>query len=364
MISQDLLNAQAALMAARQRNGVVYTPYTPLAAPTAYTKAQWAASMQIVPPAQAPVIEEQGSRVMVRETINHHADIGIAAMRATQSGHYQLWLLLRLMDEKGRGWVDLEWAFLHLASAGSKWRRYKGPRLHQLLAEGNGRYWTTDSQRIWLRKTVQVAGALGIDRLNGRFVQAAVTDIQDAIAPFRAYLFSTWLGNHRNPMSRATIERLTGLSARTQQRYGELAGIETVENIALGPYLTAGSQQDAHWHHDGVFTFVDRGGRQGPAHRQYVAWHLPSSYTSTAPTVGRSQTRHANKQLAVLAKETGAPGNDHLFAREHITRRFHTDGKRAALAQRHAEAGNDEMYWQLGRAKTGRGLWQQMGSTP
>lgn len=300
---------------------------------------------------------------MLRESVNHHPDAGIAANAAGESSHYQLWLLLRLMDEKGQGWIDQNWAYLHLTSGASKWKQYKRPRLRQLLTEGNGRYWQCDENRIWLRKTIVVISALGITRLNGRFVYASIDDVRGGISPFRAYLFSAWLGNHRNPMSRETIEHLTGLSARTQQRYCEIAGIQIVENLALGQRLTDTSEQEAHWYHDGVFKFVDYDGRQGPPHRRYVAWHLPSSYTSTARTAARSQTRHANKQLVVLANITGAPGNGRLFAREHITRRFHANGKRAALAQRRSESGNDEMYWQRGKARTGRGIWQQMAPT-
>lgn len=362
MISQALVNAQAALIAARQRSGVSYTPPTALPEPAsgdtcahANIAEQLAATMFIV--AAAP--EEPASRVIVRDAVNHHPDVGIAALSANESSHYQLWLLLRLMDATGQGWVEQDWAFLHLTESGSKWRQYKRPRLRQLLAEGNGRYWQTDTTRIWLRKTVNVAASLGICHLNGRFTTGGIDDIRGSIAPFRAYLYSTWLGNHRNPMSRTTIERLTGISASSQQRYSELANITTTENLAMGPRLTAEGSQEACWRHDGVFEFIDHDGRQGPPHRRYIAWHLPSSYTSPTPVIGRSQTRHANKQLAVLVNITGASGNGQLFAREHITRRFHANGKRAALAARRHDGGND-MYWKLSQARTGRGLWQQL----
>jgi hypothetical protein len=362
MISQHLLNAQAALLAARQRSGVSYRPPTCSHANTLgeVSIAEQLMAMMQVMPSPVPVEETRpASRVIVRDTVNHHPDVGIAALSANESSHYQLWLLLRLMDATGQGHVDQEWAALHLTGSASKWKQYKRPRLRQLLAEGNGRYWETDTTRIWLRKTVNVAASLGISRLNGRFTTGGIDDIRGSIAPFRAYLYSTWLGNHRNPMSRATIERLTGISASTQQRYSELADITTTENLAMGPRLTAGSSQEAYWRHDGVFEFIDHDGRQGPPHRRYIAWHLPSSYTSPTPALGRSQTRHANKQLAVLVNITGAPGNGQLFAREHITRRFHANGKRAALAARRTETGND-MYWKLSQARTGRGLWQQL----
>jgi hypothetical protein len=75
-----------------------------------------------------------------------HPGLALALLRQKEVAVGRLWLLLRLLDSEGRGWLsraDIEAAFTdpdsptHLCTP-----RY----LRQLLAEGNGRFWVCEGR--------------------------------------------------------------------------------------------------------------------------------------------------------------------------------------------------------------------------
>jgi hypothetical protein len=202
--------------------------------------------------------------------------------------------------------------------------------------------------------TPLLAHRLGIMRLEGRFVWMTAAQAKASAATFRAWCFAAWLANHRNPITQETIEALTGISPRTQRRYGRLAGIETVNNVAIGPRYTAEAAREQLWQRGQVFEFKDHKGRQGAAGRSYCAWHLPNGYATCVETVNRSKQRTANKRLNNLMNN-GARGNGQAF--EGHTRLFYDNGAQAAQGQRDGE---QECYWRGARARTGTVLWRVM----
>ncbi len=336
-----LINAQRQLEQLRQQHGVQYRPnielppLTPAALPPAARA-----------PVEPPSINE----------LNHHGDIAIAAMRAGEACHYQLWLTLRLLDVAGSGRMEIGTAREMLTKEHSDLFLYKWARLRQLLAEGNGRFWLADDAYIWLRGTVPLAAALGVKWLNGRFCTISADIITGRTMAFRAHCYAAWLGNHDNPISQATIERLTGISPRTQRRYCRLANIRVRNNITVGPPASAAAAQECAWQHN-TFDFIDFQGKQGPALHRYIAWHLPASYDTTITTPGsrRQQKRH-NRELAQSLANTEAPGNQQSFSG---IRLFFAHGKAAA---RRRMSGNvpAESYWFQCRARSGTGIWNVM----
>ena len=124
MASQQLLNAQKQLQQLRQKNGI--------AAPAATAAPQF--QFTIIPAASSQPAEPEEL-----DSINHHGDIALAALRSGDSCHYQLWLALRLLDATGSGHVALSAAKDALTEESSDSFMYQVPRLKQLLAEGNGR---------------------------------------------------------------------------------------------------------------------------------------------------------------------------------------------------------------------------------
>lgn len=345
-LSHDLLNAQKQLQQMREQIG--YRPTISIGAGETAVSQHITTQLTIQPASRQP--EEL-------EAINHHGDIALAALRSGDSCHYQLWLALRLLDATGSGHVALSAAKDALTEESSDSFMYQAPRLKQLLAEGNGRFWQLTDERLWLRSTVRVAHVLGVERLNGRFFSIAKDDVTGRTAVFRAHCYAAWLSNHTNPMSQATIERLTGLTPRTQRRYCQLANIEVQQNITIGPAAHADRQEIA-WQHGNTFEFTDFQGQQGPAHRRYIAWHLPANYAVNGPQGSRRQQKRHNQQLAGLAT-TETPGNGQFAG----TRLFFANGKAAAKAANRQMSGvpATDIYWQQRRAKSGTGIWNVIG---
>ncbi len=356
MTSQALLNAQRTLDAYRQRDGVAYTP------PSAPDGDDWLAALraamagpQAEPVVAEPVVAEPGARPSaMRAEMAHHPDVAMAAMRAGESSHYQLWMVMRLLDKAGTGrvaWDDLR---LHLSHLASKHRLYNEFRLRELVAEGNGRYWqAADCSRanIYYASTAALAFELGVAHLEGRFVVMSAEQAKAPAQTFRAWCFAGWLANHTNPISQAVIEAMTGISPRTQRRYARLVGVDVRENVAIGPQWTVAAAQEQAWQRGQVFEFVDFRGQQGPAGRRYCAWHLPNGYTCCVTTVNRSKQRSANRRLNNLVRN-GARGNGR--ASDGHTRLFFENGAQAA---QWASRDGHEAYWRWRQARTGTGLW-------
>lgn len=354
MTSQALLNAQQLLLQYRQRDGVTYRPP---AAPI--DAARPAAACAPALPLPVRVLPEKDTEQAaarpsaLRAEMAHHGDVAIAAMHAGQSSHYQLWLLMRFLDQEGAGRVDGEALRLHLTAGASKHQLYNAPRLRQLLVEGDGRYWQlpADGSRanIYYASTAALAFDLGVRRLSGRFATITAAQAKAAAAEFRAWCFAAWLANRRNPITQETIERLTGISPRTQRRYARLARIDPHANVAIGPRRTPETAQEQAWRRGtGYFEFTDHLGKQGPAGRVYCAWHLPNGYAPGVETGSRSQQRSANRRLATLVKN-GARGNRQA-AGSH-TRLFFENGSQAA------QGSGQEAYWRGLKARTGTALW-------
>lgn len=340
-LSQQLLNAQQQLQQLRRQQGITYQPSLALGS--------------FAVPA-APVVDEPAPAPDAADPIYHHGQIALAANRAGQSCHYQLWLALRHIDDDGRGWLATETAqdaFCVEQGTNSTYL-YKKPRLRQLLAEGNGIYWRLDgdNQRIFYLKEARLAQALGARQLTGRHVAISAEHIFTNIQTFRAHCFAAWLANRENPISQLTIEQLTGITARTQLRYCKLAGIATTDNLSIGPRYSKDNHQECAWYHSGTFKFADYRGKQGPDGRQYVAWHLPTSYNVDAATSSRRRQKRTNNQIADLRHHQDA-GNGRLQVL------FFRNGKAAAkVANRQMSDGERrDHYWPGTKARSGTKLW-------
>jgi len=346
MNSQQLRNAQNQLKQKRLAVGVEYKPYA--ADPTAVIAAA-RKSVAIVPRTQ----DVQDVQETAAGT-NHHGDVALAAMRSGQSSHYQLWLMLRLLDTQSRGWLETAVAAAAVCQPSSPNFLYQIPRFRQLVKEGDGRYWLKQNGRLWMRSTANIAHELGINQLSGRFVFIEENIISGQTAVFRSYCFSAWLSNHENPLSQITIKGLTGIPERTQRRYCRMAGVTVQKNITIGPASKNADLHELSYRHGGVFSFTDYRGQCGPAYRNYYAWHLPASYHVQCTRGSRKQQTRNNHKLADLAK-AGTMGNGDNF---HGSRLFFANGKAAARAVSRQVSGTmGDIYWLQKRAKTGTGIW-------
>lgn len=345
--SWALRNAQTQLYQQREREGIQYRPSIPLPSFTLPqpTEVDLLATGKDAIQRSAPQKQER--------KITQHGELAMAALRDGESAHYQLWLVLRFLDEAGRGYVSWEKVVATVATKSSPHFLYNPERLRQLRREGDGRYWVFQSGRFWYAKTARLSRHLDVGRLSGSFAYLTEKHLfTTSIAKFRAYCFAAWLANHDNPLSRDTIEKLTGIKERTQRRYCGLAGVDTQPNIAIGRPVTQYDPQDAYWDHQGqgVFEFTDFQGQQGPAQRRYWAWHLPNRYHTPLEMTGKRRCRRHNHDLLI----TQPAGNVECQRPRRI---FFDNGGAAAKAFLRTQ---DVVYWQRTEAKTGRGLWHEI----
>jgi hypothetical protein len=250
-------------------------------------------------------------------------DIALAILRKKLASPGRIWLLLRHIDDEGRGWVSAEMARKRLTGKKSDAAVCSGRHLRNLLAAGDGIFWRRDGERIWLKSMAKVAAVLGLSRLNGRAVRLPVSILFESIGSVRAHLYAALHssrsgqsggGDARNdnqsqPISRTTLKALSSATRRTQRLYEKRVGIKRQCNYAIGPVHTAEGEQNLAWQKgQAAFRFNDKKGFVGKSGQQYLAWQLPNSYEGPHSTLSKSYQRRINRQLADLLNE-GITGN-------------------------------------------------------
>jgi len=290
-------------------------------------------------------------------TVTIHPSIALAILRQHVEAPARVYFLLRVIDKGGRGWLSVENIRQELTRNDSPLRICGWRRLRQLLREGEGVFWQRDdNDRLWLKGAHKIAYKLDSGRLQGFPVELPVSALLGGIQPVRAAFYATFHGGRDSkPISRETLESLSGIPGRTQLEYDRVARVERTRNIAIGERHTAENAQERAWHHGrAAFHFIDTAGRQGRAGREYVAWHLPNSYRADYQRRSRGSRKRLNRELADLVKK-GIPGNDDRA----IEKLFFPNG--ALAAKQYNRNPEQDAYWrQEERTRIGGRLWRVM----
>jgi hypothetical protein len=252
-------------------------------------------------------------------SVKLYPDIGLAMLREEQTAAGRLWLLLRGLDEEGQGWLYTETVRELLTKKSSDTHLCGWRQLRNLLREGDGTYWTRDTERIWLRSAGNVALSLGVVRLTGQPVMLPLEALVNGIGRFRAELYAAFHSSRSKtapdgteqaaPIARETLTELSGVGETTQRRYEEETAVHVRSNYAIGNRATPEEIEDKAWQHgNAVFTLEDTRGQQGPKGREYVAWQLPNSYEGNHQQCPKGRQRRINRQLRDLVMK-GMPGN-------------------------------------------------------
>lgn len=285
-------------------------------------------------------------------TIRTYPSLNTAMIAANVAPVGRVWYLLRYLDRDGRGWLPVDAAREALTRGGPlhlcTWRN-----LRKILARGEGQFWQRDEQdRLFLLGPARVAATLNVERLRGRPVLLPVATLAGDLAALRAALFASYHAGRRaqQPVTRRTMEQLTGVPARTQRHYDRLARTRRKRNICIGGQREQAYKQESAWQHGrGSFAFVDHHGRRGKPGRAYMAWQLPNSYQSPLEATKKGRQRRHNRSLDLVHK--GALGNG-----GGVTRLFYHSGAAAGRAfNRHG--GDHDAYFRGQETRGGAVLW-------
>ena len=243
-------------------------------------------------------------------TITLYPTLALAMLRQKRVPAGRVWLLLRHIDEAGRGWVWESEARQQLTEQGSELRICGGRQLRNLLGQGDGVFWQRENGRLWLRNPAKVAAALGVERINGRCVTLPLNMLTQPIGTIRAHFYASFHSAHpQAPIARATLTQLSGRQRQTQRQYETKTGIQSRVNIALGQRLSDQAQEETAWQQgNAAFVLRDTKGKHGPKNTTYLAWRLPNSYQGPHATARKSRQKRLNRQLADLLTQ-GTTGN-------------------------------------------------------
>ena len=296
--------------------------------------------------ASPPLVEGPDSSPRL-ETIPVYPSILTAMLKKRLEPAGRIYLLLYHLDPQGRGWLSVAHARNKLTDKSSPLRVCGWRRLRQLLRQGEGIFWQRDDQnRIWLRGPHRIAQKLGCDRLEGSRINLPVKTLLGGIQAVRAHFYAAFHSGRRKrtPLSRERLKGIAGLPERTQRAYDHIAQVNREHNMAIGPRYNKISAENQGWIRGrGMFRFVDSQGQQGAPKREYVAWHLPNSYTGPHSIRCKGRQKRINRRLTDLVHK-GMRGN----RPEQVEKLFWPNGATAGRA--YNRNGENDAYWPQSRA--------------
>ncbi len=328
----------------------------------------------------------------VRHNIKVRVDpaLAVAVRKGRQEKGYAIWLLARTLDQAGRGRVDRE-ALAELAERAGlsrkRWTRWLQDAVRSAFVSVGRRGF------VRLASLERVCLQLRVEGLPGLPVETPAT--LDKIGRWRAQLWAAWhAGRSRQPdvpIARATMQRITGLPARTQRVYEQRARVRRRQNLAIDTAHPLTPEAAEAWvraarefrGRPGAFA-IYRKLRSNQTVVAYRAYHLPNTYQSPLTPTKRGRRRSIHRTCRFRATHLvthGGPGScdvakrtpriffDCASAAQESLRAY--DRKRERLPSgervRRAESQPDpraEVYAPRGFTRAGRRLWKPLPQTP
>jgi hypothetical protein len=297
----SIIDGLRQLIEARQQNGVK-TPLSPAALQIARQYNLLPPDVTPTPPPSptAPQIEPH-TAVTLSDTVKAYPDLLNAFLIQREAPAARLYMLLRAIDQNGRGWLEIG-AVRQITDDAHMftWRR-----LRQILEAGNGRFWDiTNHGRIRYKSVAKLAQELNCDRLNASPVNFPVQAIIKSTKTFKAHCLAAWHAGQsdNNPITRKVLRDVTGVSETSQREYDKIAGTTAQLNIAITDkkWTDRQAREEYTWGHGrSVFRFVDLRGKQPHLKRydQMIAYRLPNSYTADMSQAPRGKQRRINQKI-------------------------------------------------------------------
>ncbi len=295
------------------------------------------------------------------QTCKLYPDVALGMLQQEQAAAGRIWLLLRHIDNVGRGWVSLEETREKLTRKESDLRVCGWRQLRNLLTKGEGVFWQRHNGRIWLRSVAKVAAALGVWRLSQRPVALPAAALRQGMGQVRAHFYASFHSGRASadkpaaPIARDTIARISCVNQRTQRQYEKRARVQTKFNFAVGPQGTEHNEQEAAWQHGRAsFRLTDWQGKHGRKGATYQAWQLPNNYIGPHTQLPRGRQKRINRELADLFMK-GMTGNGRNPVDDAWQpQRYFKNGRLAAKAF-HKTA--SPIYWQNPQSRNHYQLW-------
>ena len=300
--------------------------------------------------------------------IKVYPSVAQGILREGQAAAGRVWLLLRHLDENGRGWVTESEAQAQLMTKGSPTYLFGKRQWRNIVKKGIGIFWQRDNGRLWLNSVGKTAAALGVWQLNGRPVQLPISALTEKIGTVRAHLYATFHSSRTvaqagdepqaKPIARESLTAQFNISPHTQRSYERKARVRSHKNYAIGAKNASESAENTAWHHGtAAFPFTDYLGKHGRPGTSYLAWQLPNHYFGPHQQACRGQQKRINRELADLFMK-GMTGNDNVPV-EKISRRFCDNGRFAAKVYNRNQAEQD-VYWH----SPGKNIWHVLEAAP
>lgn len=326
------------------------------------------------------------------DAVKLYPDIGLRMLRQEMTAPGRLWLMLRYLDQEGRGAVRIDIITKALTKKSSELRLCGQRQLRNLLNDGEGVFWNRDKEWVWLYSAAKVAYTLDVARLTGRPVALPVAALLDGIGAFRAHLYAAFHSGRAKempygdqacpfgklrassersrramPIARETLEQLSGVGRSSQRNYEERIGVDVQSNFVIGDLSTKENQEERAWAKgQALFELKDYRGQQGKKGKTYLAWQLPNSYSGQHQLRPQGRQKRINRELKDLVMK-GMPGNVGGMGETGVPKRtqapekiYFPNGKLAAKV--YGRNLKRELYWKRGGTRNGRfDLWQQLG---
>jgi len=164
-----------------------------------------------------------------------YPNIGIAALKQGLAKELRLWTIFRSLNESGCGDLSLPDTIKKLQSLDL--RGVTPQTVGLRLKTGEGIFWETNHSNKYSRRYVHLYGLERICKmldapLMKRPVILSLNDIK-TIKSWRASLYTSWLGNRPNPISRTTLQNISGKTKPTLIAYEKLKRVKVVANARI-----------------------------------------------------------------------------------------------------------------------------------
>ncbi len=300
-----------------------------------------------------PVAEKRAKSPASPTNITTFGTIATAILKHDGGTVGRLWLVLRanFAGEAQSGMVSADSLWSSLTA---NFPQYSKRYLSDLLNRGEGIYWQRDALgRLWLHGMTKLAGQLGVQRLQGSRVIIPLADLTCKLTQMRTALQAAFHASrdNDNPISRATLRDLTGISERSQrEQENKNSGlIDSKPNYSLdGVAHPVSAENHSFRYQQNSFHFTDKKGMQGKQGVIHLAHQLPNSYTARYARASRGRKRKINRQLNRVNQ--GARGTEWL----QIETVFCNDG---ATAVQQVNRGNKEVAYPACDTLYGTRIW-------